>query len=113
MQDLFQCPHCGARTLVDPEYIGQTGPCAECGQTITIWVQQTTVTAGNNPKPDRTVRRPVLPVILAVFALLGIVAVVITVFVTSKSKPNVAPVVVKQRSALATTNIKSIGAAIK
>jgi len=32
----FTCPHCGARTDVDEQYAGQTGPCAGCGQTITV-----------------------------------------------------------------------------
>jgi prepilin-type processing-associated H-X9-DG protein len=32
----FTCPHCGARTNVDEQYAGQTGPCAACGRTITI-----------------------------------------------------------------------------
>jgi len=32
----FSCPHCGVTTVVGDEYIGQTGPCAQCGQMITI-----------------------------------------------------------------------------
>ena len=32
----FTCPHCGAQTTVSDEYAGQSGPCASCGQTITI-----------------------------------------------------------------------------
>ncbi|MBW3600638.1 MAG: DUF1559 domain-containing protein [Planctomycetes bacterium] len=32
----FTCPHCGATKNVADHYAGQTGPCAECGQTITI-----------------------------------------------------------------------------
>ena len=32
----FTCPHCGAQTTVSDEYTGQSGPCASCGQTITI-----------------------------------------------------------------------------
>ena len=32
----FTCPHCGATKSVADQYAGQTGPCAECGQTITI-----------------------------------------------------------------------------
>ena len=32
----FSCPHCGHHTNVAPQYAGQTGPCGQCGQTITI-----------------------------------------------------------------------------
>jgi len=32
----FTCPHCGARTNVADQYAGQSGPCAQCGRTITV-----------------------------------------------------------------------------
>jgi hypothetical protein len=32
----FVCPYCGRATSVSEEYEGQSGPCAECGRTITI-----------------------------------------------------------------------------
>jgi hypothetical protein len=32
----FTCPHCGHQTLVHDQYIGQSGPCAGCGQVVTI-----------------------------------------------------------------------------
>jgi prepilin-type processing-associated H-X9-DG protein len=32
----FTCPHCGATKNVPDQYAGQTGPCADCGQTVTI-----------------------------------------------------------------------------
>lgn len=32
----FTCPHCGTRTVVADQYAGQTGPCAKCGQPVTI-----------------------------------------------------------------------------
>lgn len=32
----FTCPHCGRFTEVADQYGGQSGPCAGCGQTITI-----------------------------------------------------------------------------
>jgi hypothetical protein len=36
MPFLFTCPHCGAQTYVPEQYAGQSGPCAKCGQTITV-----------------------------------------------------------------------------
>jgi prepilin-type processing-associated H-X9-DG protein len=32
----FTCPHCGASKNVADQYAGQTGPCAECGQMVTV-----------------------------------------------------------------------------
>jgi prepilin-type processing-associated H-X9-DG protein len=32
----FTCPHCGASKNVADQYAGQSGPCAECGQVVTV-----------------------------------------------------------------------------
>ncbi len=32
----FTCPLCGAQSTVDDRYAGQTGPCRQCGGTVTI-----------------------------------------------------------------------------
>ncbi len=32
----FTCPHCGKSSVVAEQYAGQVGPCASCGQQITI-----------------------------------------------------------------------------
>jgi prepilin-type processing-associated H-X9-DG protein len=32
----YACPHCGKQFSVADQFAGQTGPCAACGQTITI-----------------------------------------------------------------------------
>lgn len=32
----FQCPLCGNQSSLSDQYAGQTGPCKQCGQTITI-----------------------------------------------------------------------------
>jgi len=36
----FQCPHCGKVTQGSDEYVGQSGPCASCGATVTITAPQ-------------------------------------------------------------------------
>ncbi len=36
MSITFTCPHCGRQTNVADQYAGQSGPCAGCGQKITI-----------------------------------------------------------------------------
>lgn len=32
----FTCPLCGKQTMVAKQYVGQTGPCAECGGMVTV-----------------------------------------------------------------------------
>ena len=32
----YSCPHCGKQYSVAEQYAGQTGPCANCGQTISV-----------------------------------------------------------------------------
>jgi prepilin-type processing-associated H-X9-DG protein len=32
----FTCPYCGAKKNVPDQYAGQSGPCAECGQMVTV-----------------------------------------------------------------------------
>jgi prepilin-type processing-associated H-X9-DG protein len=32
----FTCPHCGVQTNVSDEYAGSSGPCTQCGKTITV-----------------------------------------------------------------------------
>ena len=58
----FTCPHCGTATEVADEYVGQTGPCAHCGQTITV------PSDGTVPIPARPVPKssagPVLAIVL-------------------------------------------------
>ena len=52
----FTCPHCGKTTNVADELLGRSGPCAGCGNTVTI-------TAGTNPFADTPLadKRPVAP----------------------------------------------------
>lgn len=36
MPVLFTCPHCKSKTLVEPEFLGHAGACADCGKPITV-----------------------------------------------------------------------------
>jgi len=49
MPILFTCPHCGLQTNVGEEYVGQSGPCARCGQTVTV--PGSYQMAGSGPRP--------------------------------------------------------------
>jgi hypothetical protein len=65
----FTCPHCGRQTNVAEQYIGQTGPCGGCGQTVTI------LAPGMAPKPrgggvgDDPLLRMVIPVGRSLWAI--------------------------------------------
>lgn len=50
----FACPHCGKQTDVADQFAGQTGPCAGCGQMITI------PTDSESQVPPKSVRTPEL-----------------------------------------------------
>ena len=63
----FTCPHCGTQTNVDDQYAGQSGPCASCGQPITV-----PLPGGVSPAyspPGRSSSGPVIGIIIA--AVLG------------------------------------------
>lgn len=46
----YTCPHCHAKFFVDDAYRGQSGPCAECGKTITIPGRSKTVVTDQKSK---------------------------------------------------------------
>ena len=53
----FTCPFCGAETNVADQYAGQSGPCAKCGQQITIPgtpVNTASYAAGSTPPPRKS-----------------------------------------------------------
>ena len=43
----FKCPHCGQQMEVDEQYAGQTGPCKQCGEKITIPFDSATPKSGS------------------------------------------------------------------
>lgn len=69
----FQCPHCGKVTQVADEYVGQSGPCAACGQTVTIGAPQkpTAVKASARPAGMSTATVAIIAV-LCVFVCGGV-----------------------------------------
>ena len=68
----FSCPHCGAETNVTDEYAGQTGPCGQCGKTITIPAAGGGPGRPYAPPARKTSGAPVLVIVL-VAALVGVV----------------------------------------
>jgi len=57
----FTCPHCGHQTNVADQYAGMSGPCAQCGQTVTM-----PGAAWNAPPSGRRSTSTVLIVLLVV-----------------------------------------------
>ena len=68
MTILFTCPHCGRQTNVAEEYLGQTGPCGSCGQTVTILAPGIPMPAGGRLGDDPLMRM-VIPVGRSVWAI--------------------------------------------
>ena len=67
----FTCPHCGTYTNVDDRFAGQTGPCASCGQTITIPAGMVGPPAYG--PPQRSSSGPGIGVVLAIVAMVLLV----------------------------------------
>ena len=58
MPILFTCPHCGRQTDVADQFAGRTGPCAACGQLITIPGPVYLSPASVAEVPERSARGP-------------------------------------------------------
>lgn len=50
------CPHCGYSVDIEPQYAGQSGPCARCGRRITVSAAHPTRTAQEPPPGSRLTR---------------------------------------------------------
>lgn len=68
----FTCPHCGRRSHVDDRHAGQSGPCAGCGQTITM-------PAGGDSRADRKAVSNVAGWVMALGGVFAVVAIVAAV----------------------------------
>jgi len=104
MPTAFTCPHCGAQTDVSDEYAGRSGPCAQCGKTISI-------PPSGDVAPEITAARPpsitTIVIILAVFL---VAAVLCSGFVLL---PMVSATREKGRQAACANNLKRIGQALR
>jgi hypothetical protein len=68
----FSCPHCGAQTVVSDEFAGHSGPCFQCGRTITVpgrppvagGGHRTAASAGRSPLPGWAIGLAALVVVV-------------------------------------------------
>jgi prepilin-type processing-associated H-X9-DG protein len=103
----FTCPHCGLQTNVADEYAGQSGPCARCGQTITVPPAGGAVSYA--PAPKRSGGPAVL--VIVILAVLGI-AVVCGGVLVALMLPAVQAAREAARRAQCTNNMKQIALAM-
>lgn len=57
----FTCPHCGTVTSVGEQFAGQSGPCRQCGKTVTVPVD-----LGVAPTSTKSSSTPLILVILLI-----------------------------------------------
>ena len=103
----FTCPHCGAQTEVADEYAGQTGPCAQCGKSVTIPLPH--APAQYAPRQKSSSKGPTLVIVLV--AVLGVM-VVCGGILAALLIPNVEMAREAARRTACKNNMKQIGLAI-
>ncbi len=104
----FACPHCGKQTVVADQYAGQTGPCAHCGNTITVPMSDLGA-KGPTSAPQSGGGASVLFVILGVLAVSTLVCCGGGFFLY---RLGMAKVQVTQQRVMSQNNLKQIGLAL-
>ena len=103
----FTCPHCRRHTEVAEQYAGRSGPCAGCGQTITVPSPQVELAAPLATRSSNTLTVALI-VVAVLFGLLlcggvGVGLLMPALMVTRNAARNVA----------CGNNLTSIGAALR
>ncbi len=112
----YVCPFCHAKFFVDDIYRGKSGPCAECGKTITIPGKATTSTADQQIEQRvaamevRTRRALAIRIGISVFAVLVLttLAYLLTIVVV----PEVRKLATRRDNARSYTNLRLVAKAL-
>lgn len=54
---VFRCPKCDTETVIDESYLGQSGPCVNCGRVVTVPARETAGLPTDDRVPIRSMSR--------------------------------------------------------
>src|SRR4051812_15972177 len=102
----YTCPHCGKQFSVAEQYAGQTGPCAACGQPITI--PQPAAAYAYTPQPAK---RSGSGTVIAVLVTLAVCSICVIAILLALLLPAVQAAREAARRAQSSNNMKQLGLA--